>query len=232
MSEQEKGAEKEPINCKVVLIGKSGVGKTSIISRYTANTFKETLMSTPGANFLTKTVFIQDENENIKFEIWDTAGQERYRSLAKVFYKNAAACILVYDITDKSSFEDVKSYWAPELKENAPSNIGKKLSILIFKFFLFIVIALAGNKSDNYMSEEVTDNEGKALAKEINAIYKRTSAKLNSSIDEMFNDIGKKFLNPNSEITSNLTKEEMIQKSEKLRRDKIKSNTGTKKSCC
>jgi len=64
------------------------------------------------------------------------------------------------------------------------------------------------------MNEEVTDNEGKSLAKEINAIYMRTSAKLNSSIDEMFNSIGKKFLNPNSEITSNLTKEEMIQKTE------------------
>ena len=90
---------------------------------------------------------------------------------------------------------------------------------------------MAGNKSDNYVNEEVTDNEGKALAKEINAIYKRTSAKLNSSIDEMFNDIGKKFLNPNSEITSNLTKEEMIQKTEKLRRDQIKSNT-RKNNCC
>ena len=64
------------------------------------------------------------------------------------------------------------------------------------------------------MNEEVTDNEGKSLAKEINAKYMRTSAKLNSSIDEMFNSIGKKFLNPNSEITSNLTKEEMIQKTE------------------
>ena len=78
---------------------------------------------------------------------------------------------------------------------------------------------MAGNKSDNYMNEEVTDNEGKSLAKEINAIYMRTSAKLNSSIDEMFNSIAKKFLNPNSEITSNLTKEEMIQKTEKLRRE-------------
>ena len=94
------------------------------------------------------------------------------------------------------------------------------------------MIALAGNKSDNYMSQEVTDNEGKALAKEINAIYKRTSAKLNSSIDELFKEINKKYLNPNSEITSNLTKEEMIQKSEKLRRDKIKSSTTTKKNCC
>ena len=125
MTEQGKEGEKDPINCKVVLIGKSGVGKTSIISRYTTNTFKDTLMSTPGANFISKKVFLAEENENIKFEIWDTAGQERYRALAKVFYKNAAACILVYDITNKSSFEDIKSYWIPELKENAPQNVGK-----------------------------------------------------------------------------------------------------------
>ena len=97
---------------------------------------------------------------------------------------------------------------------------------------MILVLVLAGNKSDNYMSEEVTDNEGKALAKEINAIYMRTSAKANTSIDELFNSIGKKFLNPDSEITSNLTKEEMIQKSEKLRRDQIKNNNTRKRNCC
>ena len=90
---------------------------------------------------------------------------------------------------------------------------------------------MAGNKSDNYLEEEVSDNDGKSLAKELNALYIRTSAKLNSSIDEMFNRIGKKFLNPNSEITSNLTKEEMIQKTEKLRRDQLKNAT-EKKKCC
>ena len=90
MSEEE-GA----LNCKVELIGESGVGKTSIISRYTTNTFKSQLMSTPGANFVTKNVIMEDQNKTIKFEIWDTAGQERYRSLAKVFYKNATVCVLV-----------------------------------------------------------------------------------------------------------------------------------------
>ena len=232
MNEKEKGNEKEAINCKVVLIGRSTVGKTSIISRYTTNIFKESLMTTPGANFITKKVVFPEENETIKFEIWDTAGQERYRALAKVFYKNASACILVYDITNKASFDDIKTYWIPELKENSQSNISKYILKLILHINIyFLVLVLAGNKSDNYMSEQVTDNEGKALAKEINAIYKRTSAKLNTSIDEMFNDIGKKFLNPNSEITSNLTKEEMIQKSEKLRRDQIKNNNRNK-NCC
>ena len=125
MSDQNIENESPPINCKVVLIGKTSVGKTSIISRYTTNTFKENLMTTPGGNFLTKNVFLEEEKKTIKFEIWDTAGQERYRSLAKVFYKNASACILVYDITKKDSFEEIKSYWVPELNENAPQDVSK-----------------------------------------------------------------------------------------------------------
>ena len=124
MSKQEKDGEKQAINCKVVLLGKSGVGKTSIISRYTTNIFKDSLMATPGANFITKKLYMPEENETIKFEIWDTAGQERYRALAKVFYKNASSCILVYDITNKISFEEIKTYWVPELKENVSSNVG------------------------------------------------------------------------------------------------------------
>ena len=120
MSEDESA-----LTCKVVLIGESGVGKTSIISRYTTDTFKSQLMSTPGANFVTKNVIMEDTNQSIKFEIWDTAGQERYRSLAKVFYKNAAVCVLVYDITRKSSFEELKNYWVGQIKDNAPQDISK-----------------------------------------------------------------------------------------------------------
>jgi len=222
--EDKLGLEDNEIKCKVVLLGKSGVGKTSIISRYISNTFKESLMTTPGANFITKKVEFPESKKTIKFEIWDTAGQERYRSLAKVFYNNASACILVYDITKKDSFDDVRDYWIPELKNNAPKNI---------------ILVLAGNKSDLYLNEQVNEEEGKALAKKHNAIYLRTSAKLNSSIDEVFNNIGNKYLNPDMEITSNLTKEEMIQKSEQLRRDKIKlennnnnNNNNNKKKCC
>jgi small GTP-binding protein len=127
MSEPEEGAA----TCKVVLIGESGVGKTSIISRYTNNTFKSQLMSTPGANFVTKNIILEDENQSIKFEIWDTAGQERYRALAKVFYKNAAVCVLVYDITRKTSFNELKNYWYKEIKENAQKDVSKIIFIKI-----------------------------------------------------------------------------------------------------
>ncbi len=129
--EDDEGA----LTCKVVLLGESGVGKTSIISRYINNTFKSQLMSTPGANFVTKNVIMEDENKTIKFEIWDTAGQERYRSLAKVFYKNAAVCVLVYDITRKTSFDAIKNYWVKELKENAPKDISKKK----YRYLFFLI---------------------------------------------------------------------------------------------
>ena len=125
--------EKQSIPCKVVLIGESGVGKTSIISRYTTNTFKSQLMSTPGANFVTKNVIVEDKNQSIKLEIWDTAGQERYRALAKVFYKNAAVCVLVYDITRKSSFEELKNYWVGQIKDNAQKDISKQKKLIFSK---------------------------------------------------------------------------------------------------
>ena len=115
--------EKKAIPCKVVLIGESGVGKTSIISRYISNSFNSVLASTPGANFTTKTVFLKDKNQSIKFEIWDTAGQEKYRALAKVFYKNSSVCILVYDITRRSSFDELKKYWVNEIKTNGSPNL-------------------------------------------------------------------------------------------------------------
>jgi len=227
MEDEEEGARP----CKVVLIGESGVGKTSIITRFTSNTFSSQLMSTPGGNFVTKNMIIEDENQSIKFEIWDTAGQERYRSLIKVFYKDASACVLVYDITRKSSFDEIKNYWVKEIKEKAPEDTSKKYKIFIL-IFIYIVLALAGNKNDMYEFEEVNNNEGLALAKELNAIYLRISAKdQKGGIDELFKSIGKQFLNPKSEITSNMTKEELKSKGEKLMRDKIKNNK-KKKKCC
>ena len=119
------GDEEGALSCKVVLIGESGVGKTSIISRYISNTFNPVLTSTPGASFTTKTVYLQEYRKSIKYEIWDTAGQEKYRALAKVFYKNAGVCILVYDITRRKSFEELKNYWINEIKSNSSPNLSK-----------------------------------------------------------------------------------------------------------
>ena len=122
MSDKEEGA----LTCKVVLIGESGVGKTSIITRYITDEFKSQMTATSGASYISKYIILEDENKSIKFDIWDTAGQEKYRALAKVFYKNAAVCMLIYDITRKSSFDALKDYWAKEVKENTQPNVSKK----------------------------------------------------------------------------------------------------------
>ena len=126
-------AEEGAINCKVVLLGESGVGKTSIISKYTQNVFKSQRLPTTGANFVTKRIILEDENKSINFEIWDTAGQEQYRSLAKVFYRNSDVCILVYDITRKASFDELKNHWVDEVKKNTEQGTSKyKLYIILF----------------------------------------------------------------------------------------------------
>ena len=130
-------SEEELTNYKVVLLGESNVGKTCIISRYVSNIFKWQLMVTTASNFVTKIINLKDENKTIKFEIWDTAGAERYRSLAKIFYQNANACILVYDITRKKSFEELKNYWVNEIKNNTRPNTSKNIYIIIIIIFLY-----------------------------------------------------------------------------------------------
>ena len=103
---------------KIVLLGESGVGKTSIIQRYTKDKFENEKLPTKCASFETKVVKIDESEEKyIKLNIWDTAGQEKYRALTKIFYKEASAAILVYDITNKKSFEEVKDYWYNQVKE-------------------------------------------------------------------------------------------------------------------
>ena len=115
-------------NCKVVLIGESGVGKTSIISRFINDTFDEGLVTTTGASYAGKDMIFKDyNNQLVKFEIWDTAGQEKYRSLAQIFYKDSQIAILVYDITNEESFEEIQNYWYQQLKENSSEEMSKFL---------------------------------------------------------------------------------------------------------
>jgi small GTP-binding protein len=212
----EDDAEIDYTTCKVVLLGEAGVGKTSIISRYVNNTFSDVLMSTTGASFAVKKLEIDPEHK-IKFQIWDTAGQERFRSLAKIFYQNAAVAVLVYDITRRDSFQKLKDFWVKELKENAPSDI---------------ILAVAANKSDNYEFEVVSLKEGKELAQEINAIFKSTSAMLSHGIEDLFKLIGEKFINPSLYINEpTLTKkEEEFRKNIKIKN--AKKQKVEKKKCC
>ena len=140
---------------KIVLLGDSGVGKTSIISQFIDNNFQDDIQSSSGGTFNSKT-FTYSDNKILKFDIWDTAGQERYRALTKIFYKDANAAILVYDITRKDSFEELQTYWAEQIKEYAPPNI---------------ILSVVGNKSDLAAEEEVDEETARNYSEELGALF-------------------------------------------------------------
>ena len=124
------------MSCKVVMLGESGVGKTCVINRYISNTFNPESMSTSGASYTSKTMYFDKYEKNMKFDIWDTAGQEKFRSLTKIFYKDTSVAVLVYDITRKDSFNEVKNYWYGQIKEHSPKNTSKsRVNNVIFISF-------------------------------------------------------------------------------------------------
>jgi small GTP-binding protein len=100
--------------------------KQCIIARFINNVFQDNIISTREASYTRKTLTFDEYNgKSIKFEIWDTAGQEKYRSLTKIFYKDAGVAILVYDISRKESFDEIKNYWYNQVRDYAPKNIRK-----------------------------------------------------------------------------------------------------------
>ncbi|KAG0672171.1 Vacuolar protein sorting-associated protein 21 [Maudiozyma exigua] len=163
---------------KLVLLGEAAVGKSSIVLRFVSNDFSENKEPTIGAAFLTQRVNINDHT--VKFEIWDTAGQERFASLAPMYYRNAQAALVVYDVTKPQSFIKAR-HWVKELHEQASKNI---------------IIALVGNKidilEDNENERKVAREEAEKLAEEEGLLFFETSAKTGTNISEVFLGIGEK----------------------------------------
>ena len=217
--EQEDNDNEESI--KVVLIGESGVGKTSIIAQFTKGIFNQDVMSTNGATFSTKKKDFKDEKKTLSFEIWDTAGQEKYRSLAKMFFKDAAVALLVYDITTKKSFDEIKSYWMNLVKENGPKKV---------------IMYIVGNKNDLIELQQVKEEEVREYAKNEKVSIWFTSAKTSNGIDELFEEIGKKYLSPdftnNEEIVQRKIRKNEVTKVNKEAAMKDTKNNNIKKGCC
>jgi len=159
---------------KLVLLGDTAVGKSCLVVRFVRDEFFEFQEPTIGAAFLTQTVQLEDTT--VKFEIWDTAGQERYRSLAPMYYRGAAAAIVVYDVTNKDSFTGAKS-WVKELQRRGDPNV---------------VIALAGNKADLDSRRKVDYEEAHAYAEENGILHLETSAKTAVNVKQLFVAIANK----------------------------------------
>lgn len=235
-------SEVECANAKVVLIGESGVGKTCIVKQFTTKTFDSDCASSLSGQFNSKIISVG--NKNFRFDLWDTAGQERYRSLAKIFYKDADIIIFVYDITNQNSFDALQTYWYDQVNSNCKPNA---------------VYALAGNKVDMFEVGQVNDQDASKWADKIGAIFHLTSAKRDEGITQLFENAGKKFLDPdydykkqdkqdekdkqlyekkkkdNKKKNNNILDDENINpnyKNIKLDRRNNKKNTNKKKKCC
>ena len=157
----------------VLLLGDSTVGKTCFLLRYCDKTFQEAHLSTIGLDYRLKTMTLKN-GKNIKLQIWDTAGQDRFRAITKNYYKGANGIILIYDVTNVQSYENVKN-WISQIRDEANPNV---------------VIYLAGNKVDVSEQDKLVKTEdGQKIADEFKLPFYETSAKNGVNINKIFEDL-------------------------------------------
>lgn len=200
---------------KLVLLGEAAVGKSSLVLRFVSDDFQENKEPTIGAAFLTQRCSIGEKT--IKFEIWDTAGQERFSSLAPMYYRNAQAALVVYDVTKPASFIKAR-HWVKELHEQASKGI---------------IIGLIGNKYDLIEEDEdsrkVSYDEGLQLSKEENLLFFETSAKTGFNVQQVFLEIGEKIL---STITEDSSKNSSSKQNDSNKIDLSINNDSVNSSNC
>ena len=153
---------------KIIIVGDSGVGKSSLLLRYSEDSYNNKLISTIGVDFKIKT--LQINNKAIKLQVWDTAGQERFRTLTAGYYRGAQGIILAYDVTNRDSFVHL-SNWITEINSNAPMNVKK---------------ILIGTKNDLQEKKEVSSEEGNNLANQWKIPFFETSAKDANNVEGAF----------------------------------------------
>ena len=192
---------------KIVFLGDTSVGKTCIVNQYVSKSFSEFQESTIGAAFISTDIYLEDRT--VKLDIWDTAGQERYKSLAPMYYRNASAAFVIFDITNDISFINAKK-WIKELDKTANNNL---------------LIYLIGNKSDLESKRRVDYLEAYNYSIENKFRYFETSAKKAYNVDHIFTQIAKDMVNNYSNESNEFT-------DINLNSIEIINNKKNKKSCC
>ena len=203
---------------KLILVGDSGVGKTNILSKYLKNDFDPDSKATVGVEFGTKNIEI--DNKRIKVQIWDTAGQERYKSITSTYYKGAKGAFIVYDITRKSTFDNIDK-WIGDLKNNGDENM---------------IVYLVGNKSDLNDMREVRKDEAMTKSEKFNIAFSETSALYGDNIHKIFQDLMEKvYINFYRNVNTNREKE--INKGVDLNEESNEKNNNqnnqeSERKCC
>ena len=192
---------------KLLLIGDSGVGKSCLLLRYVDETYQESYISTIGVDFKIKTNEL--DGKVIKLQIWDTAGQERFRTITSSYYRGAHGIIVVYDVTDQESFNNVK-VWLQEIDRYANENVNK---------------LLVGNKSD-LTSKKVVDYEtAKAFADELGIPFLETSAKSAANVEQSFMTMG-------AEIKKRMASQPVMAKQQTVKPGEGRAVQAQKSNCC
>ncbi|KAJ2817694.1 GTP-binding protein [Coemansia erecta] len=170
---------------KLLLIGDSGVGKSCLLLRFSDDQFTPSFITTIGIDFKIRTIEL--DGKRIKLQIWDTAGQERFRTITTAYYRGAMGILLVYDVTDERSFNNIEN-WYMNVEQHANEGVNK---------------ILIGNKCDIEERRAVSRDMGQALANKFNIQFKETSAKSNINVEEAFlelaSDIKKRLLDSSSQ---------------------------------
>ena len=175
--------ENEPPLYKILLLGDSTVGKTCFLLRYTDDTFLDLHMATIGLDYRLKTMILED-HKIVKVQLWDTAGQDKFRAITRNYYKGARGIILIYDVTNIKSFENIKK-WITEIKEEISDNVS---------------IILIANKIDNEPERKVSKEQGEKLAKEFDIAFFETSAKTGVGINESVFYLVQKIIETDPEV--------------------------------
>ena len=183
---------------KVLLLGDTTVGKTCFLMKYTDKTFQDIHMATIGLDYRLKTMKLKS-GKNIKLQIWDTAGQDRFRAITKNYYKGSHGIILIYDVTNVQTFENVKQ-WVSQIREEASPNV---------------VIYIAGNKIDMEEDRKVNKEEGEKLAEELGFPFVETSAKSGININETFEDLVERIDKVYGNSTQKVTRNNLYQAKDK-----------------
>ncbi|CAG8692407.1 GTP-binding protein SAS1 [Gigaspora rosea] len=153
---------------KLLLIGDSGVGKSCLLLRFSDDSFTPSFITTIGIDFKIRTIEL--DGKRIKLQIWDTAGQERFRTITTAYYRGAMGILLVYDVTDERSFNNIRN-WFSNIEQHASEGVNK---------------ILIGNKCDWVEKKAITKEQGQALADEFKIKFLETSAKANINVEEAF----------------------------------------------
>ena len=200
----------EGVNIAVIGFGTTGSGKSSILLKYVDNTFEDTYVCTIGVDFKIKSLEI--DNKRIKLQVWDTAGQERFKPITKCYFRGSHGCIVLFDITNRSSFNNVKT-WVSDYRENNTVDSSDNVVVI-------------GNKADKENDRVVTVEEGNLLAESISGIYVESSARTGQGVPEAFETIAKVVL-------KNMKHEFLTAKNKEVDlASKPIENPQKKKSCC